>query len=205
VQIRGAFWLFLLLATMGTGVSSPALAQFSPSYKFLESVRKQEAQDVTDAVSQPGSTIINTQDSSTGDTALHIVVARRDSTWTGFLLAKGADPNIANNKGVTPLMLASNLGFVEAAALLVDHGARLNDVNATGETPLITAVHRHDLVMMRVLLKAGADPDRTDSSGRSARDYAAFGGQENPLAAEIKADARTGAGAAGQHAYGPKL
>ena len=44
--------------------------------------------------------------------------------------------------------------------------------DATGETPLISAVHRRDTAMMRVLLKGGADPDRADNSGRSARDYA---------------------------------
>jgi ankyrin repeat protein len=206
VQIRRLSWVFGALALAGIGLATPVLAQFSPSYKFLESVRKQEAQEVTDAVSQPGSTIINTQDSSTGETALLIVTARRDSAWLAFLLAKGADPNIGNNKGVTPLMLAANLGFADGVTLLVDHGANLNDADSTGETPLITAVHRHDLVIMRALLKAGADPDRADSSGRSARDYAGFDGKDSPLVAEIKADAR--AGGAGAHAagsYGPKL
>ncbi len=206
MQIRRFSWFFGLLTISSFGLASPALAQFSPSYKFLESVRKQESQEVTDAVSQPGSTIINTQDSSTGETALLIVTARRDATWLGFLLAKGANPNIGNNHGITPLMLAANLGFGEGVTLLVERGANLNDADATGETPLITAVHRHDVVIMRSLLKAGADPDRADSSGRSARDYAGFDGKDSPLVAEIKADARTGgAGAHGQGTYGPKL
>ena len=206
VRIRRFSQVFAVLAAAGIGLASPALAQFSPSYKFLESVRKQEAQEVTDAVSQPGSTIINTQDTSTGETALLIVTARRDAGWLGFLLAKGANPNIGNNKGVTPLMLAANLGFSDGVTLLVEGGANLNDADSTGETPLITAVHRHDLVIMRALLKAGADPDRADSSGRSARDYAGFDGKDSPLVAEIKADARTGsAGAQAHGSYGPKL
>lgn len=206
VQIRRVSWFIGLLAMAGIGVSAPALAQFSPSYKFLESVRKQESQDVTDAVSQPGSTIINTQDSTTGETALLIVIARRDAGWVGFLLAKGADPNIGNNHGVTPLMLAANLGFGDGVTLLVDHGAHLNDGDSTGETPLITAVHRHDLPIMRALLKAGADPDRADSSGRSARDYAAFDGKDSPLVAAINADARKATSTSGARAaYGPKL
>ena len=206
VQFRRFSSLLIGLAIVATGLASPALAQFSPSYKFLESVRKQEAEEVTDAVSQPGSTIINTQDLSTGQTALHIVIARRDAAWLGFLLAKGADPNIGDNHGVTPLMLATNLGFGAGVSLLVDHGARLNDSDSTGETPLMTAVHRHDLVMMRSLLQAGADPDRTDNSGRSARDYATLEGKDSPALAEIKTDARTGAAHAGAQAtYGPKL
>lgn len=206
VRIRCISRVWGLLVISGIALGSPALAQFSTSYKFLESVRKQEGQEVTDAVSQPGSQIINTRDVSTGETALLIVTARRDAGWLAFLLAKGADPNIGNNKGVTPLMLAANLGFAEGVTMLVERGARLNDGDITGETPLITAVHRHDLAIMRSLLKAGADPDRADSSGRSARDYAGFDGAQSPLVAEIKADARPGGGAAhAQGTYGPKL
>jgi ankyrin repeat protein len=48
----------------------------------------------------------------------------------------------------------------------------VDEPNATGETPLISAVHRRDIAMVRSLLKAGANPDRADSAGRTARDYA---------------------------------
>jgi ankyrin repeat protein len=42
-----------------------------------------------------------------------------------------------------------------------------------GETPLIIAVQQRDAALVRLLLKAGADPDRTDAAaGYSARDYA---------------------------------
>mgnify|MGYP006206159787 FL=1 len=57
--------------------------------------------------------------------------------------------------------------------------------NSAGETPLIAAVHRRDLTLLRVLLRAGADPDRRDNSGRSARDYAALGGASNIVLNEI--------------------
>ena len=63
--------------------------------------------------------------------------------------------------------------------LLVGKGARLNDSNNAGETPLITAVHNRNFDLMRVLLTAGADPDRADNSGRSARDYALYEGQDS--------------------------
>jgi ankyrin repeat protein len=52
------------------------------------------------------------------------VTARRDTTWMGFLLAKGADPNIRDNKGDTPLVVAANLGFVEGVDALIANGAR---------------------------------------------------------------------------------
>ncbi|WP_337995100.1 ankyrin repeat domain-containing protein [Novosphingobium sp. KACC 22771] len=180
-----------LLAALAVGVAmpGPAQAQFSKSYKFLESVKKKEGQEVTDALAEPGTTIINTRDVTTGETALHIVTARRDTTWISFLLGKGADPNIRDSKGQTPLVVAANLGFVEGMELLIAGGARVDEPNSTGETPLISAVHRRDIAMMRVLLKAGASPDRADSSGRSARDYAKLERNDN-LIEEINTNAK---------------
>lgn len=180
-----------LMAALAVGVAmpGPAQAQFSKSYKFLESVKKKEGQEVTDALAEPGTTIINTRDVTTGETALHIVTARRDTTWISFLLGKGADPNIRDSKGQTPLVVAANLGFVEGMELLIAGGARVDEPNSTGETPLISAVHRRDIAMMRVLLKAGASPDRADSSGRSARDYAKLDRNDN-LIEEINSNAK---------------
>ena len=42
------------------------------------------------------------------------------------------------------------------------------------------------IALIRLLLKAGADPDRADNSGRTARDYAALDGRNSPLLAEIE-------------------
>ncbi|MEO0033826.1 MAG: hypothetical protein RIS94_3584, partial [Pseudomonadota bacterium] len=89
------------------GMAVPAQAQFSAGYKFLESVKKKEGDKVNDALNEPGSQIVNTRDVTTGQSALHIVTARRDLTWMQFLVAKGANVNIRDNRGTTPLVLAS--------------------------------------------------------------------------------------------------
>ena len=195
----------LALAVGGLSLALPAQAQFSTSYKFLEAVRKKEGKDVTDMLAVPGSTLINTRDVSTGDTPLHIVVARRDLTWVQFIIAKGANVNARNNKGETPLQMASNFGFSEGAELLVKLGAKVDEPNATGETPLIAATHRRDAALARVLLKAGANPARNDNSGRSALDYAALDGRSNPVLGEIEAAAKANAGKPKTGAYGPKF
>jgi ankyrin repeat protein len=194
-----------LAAALGLGLLAPmpAAAQFTKSYKFLESVRKKEAQEVTDALAEPGTTIVNTRDVSTGDTALHIVAERRDGVWISFLLAKGADPNIRNNKGETPLVVASNYGYVEGVELLINGGAHVDEPNATGETPLIGAVHRRDIPLIRALLKAGASPDRSDSSGRTARDYAKLD-RNDAVMSEIDSSTKAKSAATG-HTYGPSL
>ena len=195
----------LALAVGGLSLALPAQAQFSTSYKFLEAVRKKEGKDVTDMLDVPGSTLVNTRDISTGDTPMHIVVARRDLTWVKFIAAKGGNVNARNNKGETPLQLASNLGFSEGVEILLKLGAKVDEPNATGETPLIAATHRKDAALARVLLKAGANPARNDNSGRSALDYATLDGRSNPVLGEIESAAKAAAGKPKASAYGPKF
>ena len=185
--------------------TAPVHAQMSQGFKFLEAVRKKDGQKVEEVLSEPGTTLINTRDVTNGQTALHIVTARRDTTWMTYMLAKGANVNARDSRGVSPLVLACNLGFIEGVQLLVDRGARVDDPNDAGETPLISAVHRRDTAMMRILLKAGADPDRSDNSGRSARDYAMLSGKTGALVAEIEASARPRGQRAGSAVYGPSF
>ena len=196
------------MALAGAGVlagSVPAHAQFSPGYRFLEAVKKKDGSAVTTMLERPGSTLVNARDATTGDTALHVVVQRRDPVWIRFLKEKGANLNLRNDKGESPLVLATNLGWTEGVVLLVALGSRVNEANSTGETPLIAATLRRDAQMARALLKAGADPRRSDNSGRSALDYAQLDGRGNPVLAEIEAAETTAAAKRKQATYGPSL
>lgn len=206
--IRKAAILGALLAALGsTGLALPAIAQsaagsFSEGYEFLKAVRERDGAKVTEALNQPGSTLIRSRDIASGETALHIVVERRDPAWVRFLLKYGANPNVEDKKGRTPLTIATSLGFIEGAEALLKSGARVDEPNATGETPLISAVHRRDIRLVRLLLGKGADPERNDNSGRSARDYAAL------MNSSALLDEFERAAAAGNRApvtYGPGL
>lgn len=160
-------------ALLSAVLAMPVQAQFfSDGYEFLKAVKDRDGDAATQALNEPGSTIINARDLSTGETALHITVARRDVLWTKFLIQRGANPNIRDKKGVSPLQLAVGLGFIEGVEALLDAGAEIDINDTAGETPLIAAVHRRDVPLIRLLLSKGANPDRTDNSGRSARDYA---------------------------------
>lgn len=198
-----------ILVTLLAGAvltASPAQAQFSAGWKFLEAVRKKDGTKVEEALNEPGSTIVNTRDVTTGRTALHIVTERRDLTWMSFLIGRGANVNLRDAQGVTPLQLASNLGFIEGIELLVESKARVDEPNDSGETPLISAVHRRNVAMARILLRAGADPDRKDNSGRSARDYAALDGAAGGMLAEIQASAKPASQRPGSgRVYGPSF
>ena len=167
---RKALFAGMIAASL---IGAPASAQFSDSYKFLKAVRDRDGAKVQEVVDQPGSTLINAKDYSSGEAALHIVVKRRDNAWLAFLLAKGAKADIKDNEGNTPLAISAQLGFVEGVQTLVSEGAGVNIANSRGETPLILAVHNRDLATVRYLLAAGANPLQPDRiAGKSARDYA---------------------------------
>jgi ankyrin repeat protein len=173
-----------LAALAAALLAQPALAQFSDSYNFLKAVEERKGEDVEKFINEPGSgpVIINTRRDGTGETALHIVTARRDEVWLTYLLAKGANPNLADRKGTTPLMMAAQLGFIEGAAKLIQYKAAVDGANRSGETPLIRAVQLRNPEMVRLLLKSGANPDKRDSvAGLSAREYAAQDGRNSAI------------------------
>ncbi|WP_247713435.1 ankyrin repeat domain-containing protein [Qipengyuania polymorpha] len=154
-------------------LASPLAAQFqSDGYKFIKAVRDRDGDVATQMLDEPGTTIVNAREISSGETALHAVVQARDLTWVKFLLQRGANPNIADKNGVYPIQIAAQLGFIEGVERLIKGGAEVDVSDSTGETPLISAVHRRDLKLIELLVEKGASADRTDNSGRSARDYA---------------------------------
>jgi ankyrin repeat protein len=163
----------LALAAAPAMLATPAAAQFSDSYNFLKAVRDKDVLKAKSFLDKPGSVLANTRDQSTGETALHIVVKRRDVPWIAFLLQQRADPNVRDADGNTPISLAAGQGFAEGVRVMLLGRANPDIPNNRGETALIRAVQLRDPASARMLLDAGADPDRTDSAaGLSARDYA---------------------------------
>lgn len=184
-----------------TVATLPAAAQYSAGYNFLKAVRDRDATKVTEMLAEPGTVVANTKDQGSGDAALHIVVRARDYTWTSFLLSKRANPNIQNRQGETPLSLAAGLGWLEGAELILARGGAVDLPNQRGETPLILAVHRRDMGMVSLLLRAGANPLRKDTmGGYSALDYARQDGRSQAIVKLLEAKQ-----APARAAAGPKL
>jgi ankyrin repeat protein len=168
----------LAFAFLMTGVllAVPAAAQFGGGppggYDFINAVKKSDGNKALQVLGSHPAGIINARDSD-GNTGLIIAINRSDEQWTGFLLNKGADPNLAGRGGDTPLIAAARIGFDSAVGWLLGLGTKVDATNRQGETALIVAVQQRQLPIVRALLSAGADPDRTDASaGYSARDYA---------------------------------
>lgn len=155
-------------------LTAPVSAQIGgPSYQFIKAVKDKDLYKANTILSEPGAAIIDHRDADSGDTALHIVVKRRDLTWVNYLLAKGANPNMEDRSGNTPLVLAAAQGFTDGVTALIKAGADVNGRNRAGETPLIKAVQALNTPVVRVLIANGAKPDLADHvTGYSALDYA---------------------------------
>lgn len=185
--------VMIAVAALGL-VAMPATAQFSDGYNFLKAVKDRKGEEAEKFITVPGSgaVIINTKSDDTGETALHIVTARRDYDWLGYLLGKGAKADIADKKGTTPLMLATQLSWAEGAELLIKMNAQVDATNRSGETALIRAVQLRKADMVRLLIKAGANADKQDSvAGYSARDYALQDGRGNAILAIIESGGKS--------------
>lgn len=86
------------------------------------------------------------------------------------LIDEGADVNISDTRGWTPLHHAAHLGDESIAFSLIHSGANIEARNGFFETPLILAaagVNSFDMV--QYLLECGANIDAEDDEGHSIR------------------------------------
>jgi ankyrin repeat protein len=166
-----------IIALALVAAPAPMMAQglglnASEGEAFLKAIKEDDANKAVQLASQPGAAVVNYRGYS-GDTPLNLVIRDRELDWVGFLLGKGADPNIPDGKGDTPLIIAAEIGFEEGAALLLRRGARVDANNRRGETALTVAVQQRQPRLVEVLLRAGANPDKPDHvTGYTPRDYA---------------------------------
>lgn len=159
----------LMAVMLALGMAGPAAAQFSASYNFMKAVKDRDVSGAIELADKPGSTVVNARDGDTGEAAVHIVTRRGDLGWLGLLYQKGANLNLKDNEGNTPLILASLTRWSEGVQTLIRLKAQVNLQNRMGETALLKAVQARDYALTKALLDAGASPDIADNSGISPR------------------------------------
>lgn len=172
MSVKRRFVVIAAAALMSA--AAPATAQYgNKGLEFVEAVRRSDGNKVLELLQDRPTGLVDTR-ADDGNTALTIALARRDDEWTGFLLNNGADPNLAGKGGDSPLIVAARAGYLDGVGWLLGLGAKVDATNKAGETALIAAVQQRQPLVAQVLLRAGADPDKTDhAAGYSARDYAA--------------------------------
>ena len=104
-------------------------------------------------------------------TPLMAAVARKNVTIAKILIAAGADVNVRSQRG-TPLiasLISCDPDKLAILKLIVDAGADVAATSEHGSPPLAKAFYNHlhldCLEPARILLNAGADPNRQDRNG----------------------------------------
>jgi len=118
--------------------------------------------------------------------ALHMIAMADESICAGILellLEHGADPNVRDSVGATPLHDATLSGKVNAVRSLLMHGADVNvkttgaivvmedyagiftESTYSGVTPLHLAAYKGYAEIAKILLEWGADPNVRDNEG----------------------------------------
>ena len=105
-------------------------------------------------------------------------------------LLQGADINIADKDGKSPLHVAGLYGYDSVVDVLLSHGAQMDRKTSMGETALHFASSRGNHSTIRLLCEKGADANSTTADGSTSLSLAARFGHSDclRLLIEYKAD-----------------
>jgi ankyrin repeat protein len=101
-----------------------------------------------------------------GRSALLLAAASDSSSpIVRLLMAKGANPKIADALKVTPLRAAAQGGDTSTVQLMLDAGVGVDDADFSGFTPLISAAFGGNLAAVKLLLAKGANVNAVSADG----------------------------------------
>lgn len=112
-----------------------------------------------------------------GDTALHDAAFCGEHEIVSVLLHAGAEPEVRNGDGYTPLHLAAVKGCFATFSTLFPFVTNIDDFNNNKSvTPLMIATQRGATDIVKFLLEHGADTNLLNAQGESAVDIALIQG-----------------------------
>lgn len=122
---------------------------------------------------EPDTFYFSWSSTASGGTPLFWAAAAGHAHVVELLLEHGAGPELATSTGMTPPLAAAENGQTGAVAVLLRHGANVNATDTRRQTALTLAAecdsYRNRANVLRLLLKAGADPNR--GANRYGDDY----------------------------------
>jgi ankyrin repeat protein len=168
-------------------VMGPTVNHDSP---VADAARRQDKQAVLSLVAKKADVNAIQPD---GATALHWAVYAEDAETTAVLIRAGANVNVRNNYGVSPLAIAAKHANPNILGQLMKAGADPNDkinyINAD-ETPVMHAARAGNVDAVRMLLLAGAQVNARESwNGQSPLQWAAAEGRGAVVEALIEGGA----------------
>ena len=103
---------------------------------------------------------------------LHLAMQQGGIPAVELHLEFGANPNVTDRRGVTPLMNAADFGAQKYTAMLIEAKAELDLQNSMGATALMYAVQAASYEVVSLLLAAGADKTIRNDRWHTALDLA---------------------------------
>jgi ankyrin repeat protein len=94
---------------------------------------------------------------------------------------KGADINIKNKDGKTPLHIAVENNYEDIIKFLLENKADVNVKDNEGNTPLHIAIKKGNYFVIKELIKFGADKNAKNNKGETPLDLAKELGDEEIL------------------------
>ena len=105
---------------------------------------------------------------------LMMAVLSNDAHNVAETLSKGANAEMPDELGRTPLIWASREGYFDVAKILLEVGANPGAKDKNGWTPLAMAISQGHREIVELLLREGANPEAEDKYGISAMELADY-------------------------------
>jgi ankyrin repeat protein len=146
---------------------------------LFEAIRANDLNKLRELVAAPGAA--NLEDKLQWR-PLHYAAIYGSVDAVAILLDAGADPDVRNQQGATPLIYAA--WNFDRTRLLVQKGAKVEVASKSGVTPLMVASRTHgNIATLRYLLERGANVNTVDERGEDALIRAAGAGDMDMLQA----------------------
>lgn len=173
--MRGRFWgLFAAAVVIALAPRARAQLDLNPLSGYYKNIpRAAKANDVgkiRQLLSDGSSPNQTDEDGAT--TGMHVAAASGNLQIMAILYKAGADINVRDSVGDTPLDLAAEHDQLEAAKLLIEIKARINDQDKNGMTALMFAAKSGDVDLVHLMLEGGANASMSDYTGRDAVGWA---------------------------------
>ena len=175
----------LLLAVPGININ---LATYDGTSPLMIAVTQWHEEVVNLLLAAPGIDANACRDD--GATALFVAAQHGFTEIVRLLIRHGADVNLPNYRGTSPLCIAMFQRYIDIVSVLLQApGIRINQATNTGVTPLAVAARQLDEYSMRLLLSKGADPNLANDIGMTPLHFACLRGDTAKVRLFLRAGA----------------
>jgi len=162
---------------MSLALNAPSVrAQFNPFEKFYDNIARASNENNVSRLRQLLEDNGNPNElDERGRAGLHYAAINGNLQVAAILIKANAKVDLKDSLGNTPLHYAADHQHLDIAKLLIECRATVDAENKDGMTPLMLAASRGDVEIVQTLLASGANPGKTDFTGRDALSWATVG------------------------------